>query len=260
MLLRIKLLLIMALMSFVSWAQEPMLIENFAKHTYAEYNVTQNGKTGIMLHINARAIMLNGKNIEIGMSFFSNTKMGSDGNPVVVGVERNTYNITSSDKSFTDIKLFVPYQDYIFDCHGMCYIRDITDNRIVYMNYNDLFRPEINRISMQSSADEKKFVFRATQCATKNTDWAPCDVYLIQNLSKDLFEIRLDSNNSMFFKLTNKKDHGADAKLATNVTFYAVDNDGDTYAIDVQFEREGNKFIIITGSKLAVIFKVDFAN
>ena len=34
MLLRIKLLLIMALMSFVSRAQEPMLIENFAKHTY----------------------------------------------------------------------------------------------------------------------------------------------------------------------------------------------------------------------------------
>lgn len=150
MLLRIKLLLIMALMSLVSRAQEPMLIENFAKHTYVEYNVTQNGKTGIMLHLNARAVLLNGKNIEIGMLFFSNTKMGSDGNPVVVGVERKTYNITSSDKSFTDIKLFVPYQDFIFDCHGMCYIMDITDNRIVYMNYNDLFRPEINKISVQN--------------------------------------------------------------------------------------------------------------
>lgn len=259
MLLRIKYLIIMTMMSLVSWAQEPMLIENFAKHTSAEYNVMQNGKMGIMLNINARAVMLYGKNIEIGMLFFSNTKMGNDGNPVVVGVERNTYNVTSSDKSFTGINLFVPYQDYIFDCHGVCYIKNITDDKIVYLNFNDLFRPETNKIHFRSNANESKYVFKATQYATKNTDWAPCNIILIQNFSKNQFEIRWDSE-SMFFRLTDKKDHGADQELETNVTFYAVDSDGDTYTIKVEFERRGNRFITINGPELGIIFKVDFAN
>lgn len=263
MLQRIKLLAIMAIMSLMAWAQEPMLIENYAKPTYAEYNVTQNGQLGLMLHMNARTVDLEGKRVETGVLFFSNSQMGNDGLPVFIDAQCNTYKISSWEQSLNDVKVFVPYQDYIFDCHGACYIKNVTNDEIVYINFDELFRPETNKIRAQSSAKDEKFSFRATQFITEingqMSDRIPCNYILTHYISKGVFEIR-DGSESVVYRIDNIEDNGADAELSMSKTYYVTDSTGEHATIDFDAERSGNMYFTLNRSRGSMMFLVDFAN
>lgn len=222
-----------------------------------EFDVTHNGKTGLLAHINAKVNGRKGHRIQIGVIF---SNLDEEGNPSFAGGRNEILDATSDTQVFTDVQIFLPYEDYMLNAIGQYVLFDIDTGEFIYMDMDPdhMFGVDQSKLQRHSNYNKNVNILQAEKyCMFQNGkwgEWQPSNVAIINDAANNKFVFLLKEKIEL--QITNAEELATDNEGTKHVVFYTVDQHGLKVKVEVDLYTDGRKFMIIYYDDFAVMYKI----